>query len=99
MPELFGKPFKHELRKEIRGLNQSLTKMHSDLRTTRHQLIFSQAKNRELTARNEQLVALAQEMLRIAQQPIEINAFEELQKHRRRLFDEAERASKSEQAA
>ncbi|RTL50877.1 MAG: hypothetical protein EKK40_12295 [Bradyrhizobiaceae bacterium] len=50
MPELYGQPFKDELRKEIAGLKRDLWNERKEHMTTRRALRFSRAKIDELEA-------------------------------------------------
>lgn len=60
MPELHGKPFKHEIRSERDQLSRDLWSERKEHRITRRQLRFANAKIEELEAKLDRIKSLAE---------------------------------------
>jgi septin family protein len=63
MPELYGKPFKSQLRARIRELEASLLKTHRELEDVQSKLVYEQFRNEELQTKIDKMVTKAQELV------------------------------------
>lgn len=77
MPELYGQPFKDELRAEIRELKRALSNEKTAHRNTRRRLEFAYARIEALEERDKKMEQLAQEIIAIATQEIEFSDLQE----------------------
>ncbi len=93
MPELYGHPFKYELRAEINELNSRLMKETAERRLAQNRLVCARARIRELEARIQAIEQKIKDVGALAAQPIQINCYEELEKERKRRWAEIDKAA------
>lgn len=93
MPELYGQPFKDELRAEISRLNLELTREYKERRLAQDRLVCARAKIREMEARTKAIELALQQITELVSRSVEINVTEELRKERQRKWDEIRKAA------
>jgi chromosome segregation ATPase len=83
MPELYGKPFKHELRTEIQQLRRDLWNLQKEHRETRQALRYNQCKVEELEAKLARIKNIAGSIIADVDDDVAPAVFE---RYKKRLF-------------
>jgi hypothetical protein len=86
MPELYGNPYKWELRKQIRELSTALWDERKAHRDMRHSLTYARCKIEELEAKIRSIEQKAQELLAQTTQDIEASTDERFSQALRKRY-------------